>query len=230
MGNHEKKGDFVSCSCMVGLEAPDFRRDNGRRWSVEWVDCMTLSAPKTPCNENHWITVEASRFVTVTWLDFYCVCVILYDSKIRMSRVAPLQKSSHGTVRTWKASTVCLWNELCGTRFIYLSKKVTLDWLKMNFSKTLQSNIVKKEVCSVYYNAQKIEEKWAAYNKSYVYRICRNKRPGRLIFRSNKKTWGKPIKTHRLWCTPPYRTITVFGGRLFRQLGYTEIFNLTVFL
>ena len=72
------------------------------------------------------------------------------------------------------------------------------------------------------------------------YRICRNKRPGRLIFRSKKKL-PKPIKPHRFCVLPPLKNhpskaigfvysplwkITVFGGRLFqggrlfRQIRY----------
>ena len=65
------------------------------------------------------------------------------------------------------------------------------------------------------------------------YRICQNKRPRRLIFRSNKKTIPKPIKPHRFCVLPPLKThpsksisfkysplwkITVFGGRLFWQV------------
>ena len=38
-----------------------------------------------------------------------------------------------------------------------------------------------------------------------VYRICWNKRPGCLIFRSNKKNIPKPIKSHRFHVLPPLK-------------------------
>ena len=62
------------------------------------------------------------------------------------------------------------------------------------------------------------------------YRICRNKRPGRLIFRSSKKfqnpsnpigfVYSPPLKNHPLkpidFMYSPLWKITVSGGRLFR--------------
>ena len=67
------------------------------------------------------------------------------------------------------------------------------------------------------------------------YHICRNKRPGRLIFRSNKKNLPNPIKAHQFCVLPPLKNhpskpigfvysplwkISVFGGRLFQQIRY----------
>ena len=78
----------------------------------------------------------------------------------------------------------------------------------------------------------------------FDYRICRNKRPGRLIFETNKKNSKShrfyvlplceksPIKSHRFCVLPPLKNhpskpigfvysplwkITVFGERLFRD-------------
>ena len=60
-----------------------------------------------------------------------------------------------------------------------------------------------------------------------MYRVCRNKRPGRLIFRSNKKTFQSPLvlRTPPLWkitqhnplvlCTPPCEKITFLVGAYF---------------
>ena len=68
-------------------------------------------------------------------------------------------------------------------------------------------------------------------SRSNIYRICRNKRPGRLIFRSNKTN----SKSHRFCVLPPLKNhpstpigfvysplwkITVFGGRLVRVGAY----------
>ena len=47
---------------------------------------------------------------------------------------------------------------------------------------------------------------WVALRGNHnMYRICRNKRPGRLIFRS-KKHFSKPIKSHRFCVLPPLKT------------------------
>ena len=42
-------------------------------------------------------------------------------------------------------------------------------------------------------------------SSGYCYRICRNKHPGRLIFRSNKKNIPKSIKTNRFCVLPPLK-------------------------
>ena len=34
--------------------------------------------------------------------------------------------------------------------------------------------------------------------------FCQNKRPWRLIFRCNRKNISRPIKSHRVLCTPPF--------------------------
>ena len=86
-----------------------------------------------------------------------------------------------------------------------------------------------------------------------VYRICRNKRPGCSILRSNKKNIPKSIKTHRfcvlpplknhpskaivlctppfgnhhqipsVLCTPPFEKSLFLGGRLFRVGVYLGV-------
>jgi hypothetical protein len=43
MGNQEKKGDFESCSWIVGLDAPDFRRE-GRRLPSKAIFSVKHSA------------------------------------------------------------------------------------------------------------------------------------------------------------------------------------------
>ena len=49
-------------------------------------------APNLQCAK---VYSRTFHIYTVTWLDFYCVCVISHDTKVGMSRVAP--QSSHVT-------------------------------------------------------------------------------------------------------------------------------------
>ena len=95
----------------------------------------------------------------------------------------------------------------------------------------LQMHIVNELIGSIQRN------RYFCATLSNAHRICRNKRPGRLIFRSSKKTFQKPPppKIHRFYVLPPLKNhpskpigfvysplwkITVFAGRLFRQKWY----------
>ena len=67
-----------------------------------------------------------------------------------------------------------------------------LVWNNVTEGRTSNSVFWKKILCVKQSNAK------------HNYHICRNKRPGRLIFWSHKKNIPQPIKSQSVLCTPPF--------------------------
>ena len=70
------------------------------------------------------------------------------------------------------------------------------------FRKLLNSRILSLLTEENTWNSQQFCDN---HTEKLKYRACRNKRPGRLIFSSNKKTFQNPSKIHRFYVLPPLK-------------------------